>query len=658
MADVENFPSTIGRYEIRALLGSGAMGSVYLAEDPRIKRKLAIKVVKVDAIRTEADRKEFLARFQREAEVSGTLNDPGIVAIYDVGDSEVGPFLAMEFVPGRTLENIIKSLEPVPLKTKLSMAACIASALDHAHTHNIVHRDVKPGNVMVTDDWRAKLMDFGIAKREDASLTQTGTFLGTPSYASPEQIKEGVATGQSDVFSFGVMVFELLSGSLPFPGTSINTILYRIVNEPPVAITPPVEGLVPDGWQRTFNKVLSKNPKERHASCSAFLRELLDNASDLGKTDRMQLLGSLRSGPGNAANAGVEPEAAGTVVGAPATVVGAAPTVVGAAPTVVGAPAAAPAVSAKGGGKGMLYAIAAAVVVAGSLGGFLLFRKGGGQLLLDTVPPNAVVLKDGKELGRTPIPLALQPGDVVKLQRPGFQSKEYMIKTGESAPKVELAPVVSEETLRSDPAGATVVLDGVTLGGVTPILVKAWDQSKKHQLNFTRANMGLATDLDEGQTPGSKVYHLEDAGKTRKAAVPVTVDANAPGPIRFVGEFTPSVKLDGKPKELGPNNVLTTTPGRHILDLASPKHGYKASMPVDVKPGAGCTVNLPELVKVTVETFPGAGTVTVDGFNVGVESDANVVTVTKGSHNFGTANHSGKSGPRNCEAGMLIKFHL
>ena len=296
MDRIENLPKNIGRYEIKALLGSGAMGSVYLAEDPRIKRKLAIKVVKFDAIRTEADRREVLARFQREAEVSGVLNDPGIVTIYDVGDSEVGPFLAMEYVPGRTLESILKSGVDLPLKTKLAIAVALATALDHAHSQNVVHRDVKPGNIMITAENHPKLMDFGIAKREDASLTQTGTFLGTPSYASPEQIREGVATGQSDVFSFGVMIFELLSGSLPFPGNSINTILYRIVNEPPVDIVPPVEGLVQDGWQRIFNRVLAKNPADRQGSCSAFVRELLDTTTDLGKTERMQLLGNLRPG--------------------------------------------------------------------------------------------------------------------------------------------------------------------------------------------------------------------------------------------------------------------------------------------------------------------------------------------------------------------------
>ena len=145
MAEGENFPKSIGRYEIKALLGAGAMGSVYLAEDPRIKRKLAVKVVRLDTIRNEAERQEFLARFQREAEVSGVLNDPGIVTIYDVGDSELGPFLAMEYVSGKPLDAIIKGGE-LALKDKLGIAAGIAAALDHAHSKGIVHRDVKPAN--------------------------------------------------------------------------------------------------------------------------------------------------------------------------------------------------------------------------------------------------------------------------------------------------------------------------------------------------------------------------------------------------------------------------------------------------------------------------------------------------------------------------------
>ncbi len=399
------------------------MGSVYLAEDPRIKRKLAIKVIRLGTLRNEADRREFVARFQREAEVSGVLNDPGIVTIYDVGDSELGPFLAMEYVAGQPLDALFKHGGPLALKDKLGIAAGIAAALDHAHARGIVHRDVKPANVMISDELKTKLMDFGIAKREDAGLTQTGTFLGTPSYASPEQIRDGTADARSDVFSFGVLVFEMLSGSLPFPGTSINTILYRIVNEPPVPVDPPVEGLLPDGWQRVFNKVLAKNPQDRHSSCSAFVRELLDTCVDLGRTERMQLLGGLRP---------AEPPGAAT-----ATLAGTA--------TVVGAP------HRRKDSRGLIWTLVGGALAAALLGGFLLFRQGAAQVFIDSDPPGATVMKAGKAVGATPLTLPLQAGDTLSLEAKGFQPRQYQVPGRGGSGQVPPGPGAE----RRDPAHGT-----------------------------------------------------------------------------------------------------------------------------------------------------------------------------------------------------------
>ena len=622
MDEIENFPKQIGRYEIKALLGSGAMGSVYLAEDPRIKRKLAIKVVKVDAIRSEADRKEFLARFQREAEVSGVLNNPGIVTIYDVGDSEVGPFLAMEYVPGKTLDGLIKAATPLPLRTKLSIATDIATALDHAHSHDVIHRDVKPGNVMVNSDFKAKLMDFGIAKREDASLTQTGTFLGTPSYASPEQIRDGVATSQSDVFSFGVMVFELFSGSLPFPGSSINTILYRIVNEPPAVVVPPVDGLMAESWQRVFTKVLAKNPLERHPSCSAFVRDLLEATTDLGKTDRMQLMGTLRPHQGGA-DGETRPADTTQVV----------PTLASTGGLIQG----------KRSNKTVLYAGSAAAALVLVAGGFLL-RKGGGQVLLDTIPPNAAVIRDGKEVGRTPMPLTLQPGEKVHLERKGFVPQDYEFHAGETAPKVTMPSVKSEETLRTEPSGATVVMDGVALAGTTPLKVKNWDQGAKHALNFHKGSLGTAFDLMEGETPGTQVYTLTGAAEVRTAAMPKTVDVNAPGSIRFNGEYTVHVRMDGKDLgDIHANGSVPASPGVHRLELSSPGVYFREQRQVTVNPGQPLPLALPGLVHLTVDTFPGTGMVVVDGSVTQVESDGSSVTLTKGRHTISIQGHPGVS---------------
>ncbi len=626
MTEGEHFPRNIGRYEIKALLGAGAMGSVYLAEDPRIKRKLAIKVVRLDTIRNEAERKEFLARFQREAEVSGLLNDPGIVTIYDVGDSELGPFLAMEYVAGKPLDAVIKA-GTLGLKDKLGIAAGIAAALDHAHSKGIVHRDVKPGNVMITHDNKPKLMDFGIAKRDDASLTQTGTFLGTPSYASPEQIKEGVATSRSDVFSFGVLMFELLSGSLQFPGTSINTILYKIVNEPPVPVDPPVAGLMTDGWQRTFTKVLAKNPQERHASCSAFVRELLDTAMDLGRTERMQLLGGLRPSDSPAA----APAPTATLVSSPA---------------------------AKG-SRPWLWAVLAGGAAALVLAGLLLLRKGPVQVIIDSVPGNATVLKAGKVVGSTPLPVLLQAGDSLSLEHKGFLSKTYQYHPGDAPGRLRLEPVQSEETLRSEPAGATVVLDAVKLEGVTPIKVPAWNQGQKHDLTFSKGSQLSAFTLQEGETPGSRVFTLEPAAATRATAVPRSVDVNAPGGIRFSGEYPVRVRLDGK--DLGEirDRAVAAAPGSHRLELSSPRVFFREARMVTVGPGQIVTVPLPSTVRLTVETFPNSGMVVLDGIPTQVESDGGTpIQVTRGAHTVTIQGHPGSGKPVNLDADTPLRFKL
>lgn len=624
MQEPENNPRTIGRYEILRPLGEGAMGCVYLAEDPRIKRKLAIKVVKLDAIRNEGDRKEFLARFQREAEVSGVLNDPGIVTIYDVGDSELGPFLAMEFVPGKPLDHIIKSGEiaNMPLKAKLLITCGVAEALDHAHSHNIVHRDVKPGNVIITEEGRPKLMDFGIAKREDASLTQTGTFLGTPSYASPEQIKEGHATLLSDVFSFGVMTFELLSGTLPFPGSSINTILYKIVNEPPLEVKPPVQGLLPEAWQRVFNRVLAKNPSDRYSSCSSFVRDLLEAVTELDPHSRSELQGQLKQG-------------AGTMI---------LPTIL---PTTITPHQDDSQATGKGkihkGSKGILYGgIAAGLLVLG-LGFFLFSGKGGEEVRIATDPPGATLLQNGNPIDGAK-PLILKEGDRLQIRKTGFEPVEYVHKAGNKAPQLELKPIISEVKLQTDPSGAEVVLDSRKLEGTTPMIIKDWSQGQLHDLTFTHVQQGagLSTRFEVGETPGDKIYKLLPLSETRTTGEVKTIDPNAPGVVKFTGEYTVRVKANGK--DLGDVAKVSLPPGSYKLELASGRVFYRESRTVNVSPGQTVAVNLPGLSRLTVSTFPTSGTVVIDGVPTSVESDGSAaIPVAKGKHTISIQGRAGSS---------------
>lgn len=620
MEDPENPIRTIGRYEIKRQLGAGAMGCVYLAEDPRIKRKLAIKVVKLDAIRSESDRKEFLARFQREAEVSGVLNDPGIVTIYDVGDSDLGPFLAMEYVPGKPLDGIIKSgeLQAMPLRAKLQIACGVAAALDHAHAHNIIHRDVKPGNVIITEEGRPKLMDFGIAKREDASLTQTGTFLGTPSYASPEQIKEGQATQLSDVFSFGVMIFELLSGMLPFPGASINTILYKIVNEPPTEVKPPVTGLLPDAWQRVFNRVLAKNASERYPSCSAFVRELLEAVTELDAPSRSELLGQLRQGAGTLILPMThtphldETQATGKI-------------------------------KTQRGSKGMLFGGVAAGLVILGLGFFLFSGKEGDEVRILTEPAGAALLRNGAPVDETK-PLILKDGEKVVLQKTGFAPVEYVHRAGDKAPRIELKPIISEVKLLTDPSGAEVVLDSRKLEGTTPLVVPDWNQGQLHDLTFTHAGTGngLSTRFEIGETPGDKIYKLLPLDETRPTGEVKTIDPKAPGTLKFAGAFTVRVRADGK--DLGEVAKVTLPPGTHKLELTNARVFFRDSQTVTIVPGQAIAINLPGLCHLMVSTFPTSGIVVIDGVPTGVESDGSTpIPVARGKHTLSIQGRAGSA---------------
>lgn len=606
MADLDhqNLPQAIGRYQVLRLLGSGAMGSVVLAEDPRIKRKVAIKLMKLDSVRTEADRHEYLLRFQREAEISGLLNHPGIVAIYDVGEAEgQGPFLAMEFVPGKPLDSLMKAGSELPLREKLRIVAGVAEALDHAHDKGIVHRDVKPGNVMVGEDGRPKLMDFGIAKREDASLTQTGTFLGTPSYASPEQIREGVVDARSDIFSFGVLVFELMSGQSPFPGTSINTILYRIVNEPPVEVQPPVLGLLPEGWQRVFGKVLSKRPEERHGSCAAFVRDLLDAVVDLGKDDRRELLGLMRmSGEPRM------PEIVSTSFDETMVV-------------------ARPAKS-----RGQAWVASAAAVALLAAGGWFLFRgPRGARLQIDSNPTGAKVFVNDLAVGATPMNQSLQAGDTLRLELRGHRPMTYAFKPGEAPPTFPLEPIFSEEIIDSVPAGAVVVLDEKTLEGVTPLKVR-WNQGQAHRLTLSKEKLGHASDFGPGEVPGGRIFELREATTAETRQEP-PLDPNAPGTLRLAGAFPVRVKVDGKDMgEFAPGAKLSLPPGTRKVELASPRHFYREVRNLSVGAGQSLPLNLPGLATLTVETFPGTGKVLVDGQDAGIESDGSGVKVAEGRH--------------------------
>ncbi len=273
---------TLGRYEIVKELGRGAMGTVYLGKDPKINRMVAIKTLRFEDEVDEASVKAVKERFFREAESAGNLNHPNIIKIYDAGEDNEVAYIAMELLEGEDLKNHAGREKLFPPATVLDYMIKIADALDYAHRQGVIHRDIKPANIMLIKDGTLRITDFGIARITASSKTQTGTVLGTPSYMSPEQLSGKKVDGRSDLFSFGAMLFELLTGDKPFNGDSIAELLFKISNEK----HPDIRSLnpsLPEPLSSIIDKLLAKNPEERYQTGQDIvndLKECLRNISE------------------------------------------------------------------------------------------------------------------------------------------------------------------------------------------------------------------------------------------------------------------------------------------------------------------------------------------------------------------------------------------
>ena len=274
-----------GRYEILGELGRGAMGVVYRAMDPVIGRTVAVKTIRLSEEGTGLTRPELLARFQTEARAAGLLTHPNIVVVYDAGEENGLYFITMELVEGKSLQALLDAGHAFPVPRVIRILEQTCSALQFAHERNIVHRDVKPANLMLTADDTVKVTDFGTAKiLQFGSVQQTAHVMGTPSYMSPEQVKGRPVDGRSDIFSIGVILYEMLTGEKPFPGQSITTVIYKIVNEEPV---PPrqINPSIHPGLNDIVLRALAKDPEVRYQSCRELLEDLR-NYRALGGNER------------------------------------------------------------------------------------------------------------------------------------------------------------------------------------------------------------------------------------------------------------------------------------------------------------------------------------------------------------------------------------
>ena len=279
-------PEKFGRFKVIEEIGRGAMGVVYRAHDSALGRTVAIKTIALTGSAAERDMHE--ARFLQEARAAGSISHPSIITIYDVGREGDIAFIAMELLEGRDLRDMIREVSLMPTRS-VAIAAAVAEGLAYAHERGIVHRDIKPGNIMVLPDGRVKIMDFGIARlREPTVKTQTGVLLGSPQYMSPEQIVGQPFDHRADIFSLGLVLYEMLTGAKPFQGEDIPELMFKVANMP---ATPPshIAPDLPPVIDYIVARALKKKADERYQSAAEFAKDLREAAKEVAATEGASL---------------------------------------------------------------------------------------------------------------------------------------------------------------------------------------------------------------------------------------------------------------------------------------------------------------------------------------------------------------------------------
>jgi serine/threonine-protein kinase len=476
---------TVGRYEITGELGRGAMGVVYKALDPTIGRTVALKTMRLDVHGLDAQ--EMVRRFQNEARAAGVLNHPNIVTIYDAGQEDGIFYIAMEFIEGTTLHEVLTEQRVLATDEVLQLTRQISRGLDYAHSNGIVHRDIKPANIMITGNGTVKIMDFGIAK-SGGQVTNTGQVLGTPNYMSPEQVKGRPLDGRSDLFSLGVILYEMLTGEKPFVGQNVTTIIYKIVNETP--ITPrDLDVTVHPGLSAIVTKALAKAPDDRYQTGADLVRDL----------ENYKLAGPVRTGSTAAIPVPATPEK--TVVlpvrvvsGSTARVAAAA-----AAPAKGPIPLLRPTTAILSSKRSVLIATIVTVVLLGcAMGGYAYHRT---QVKMRQLAAEAKAREAKLQAEREPIAIAIPaPTPTPEVIAPDTTVRFFPTKKTASGQKQQPAPPQkatsspnrvfvqqSELKLVSKPDGAKVEIDGWSEPNwITPFTASHL-AAGNHTIVFTKA---------------------------------------------------------------------------------------------------------------------------------------------------------------------------
>lgn len=619
MSKVAGETGRYGRYQVQRVLGKGAMGIVYLAEDPVIGRQVAVKVIHAQGGLEGEELALRQQRFEREFRSAGTLSHPNIVTVYDVGQEGSDAFIAMEYVRGESLETVLKSGRLLTFKEIADIAMQTASALDYAHERSIIHRDIKPGNILMTVDGTPKITDFGVAKLSTAGMTTTGTIIGTPMYMAPEQITGHEVSRASDQFSLAVVIYEMLTGERPFEGDNATTVMYKIVHEMPV---PPrrVNSKLPPSLDAVLLKGLAKTATDRYPTCTALARAVrralgaIEPDSDImvppeavSETDRTLMLERVEL----EAPAAVRPrERRGR----------------------------------QGRKQGKPWGLAAAAgVLLLAAGGWLAWSRmgatesaepgavaaAGGTIEVASEPPGAAIFVGEQDTGLvTPafVPLSGAEGEVVTMQLrvEGEAVASTQLVLGSSLPErwsptLEAPP--ERITLATEPAGATVVVDGEPLAGATPVELLL-RPGEPREVRF---------ELD-GYEPLSRTLDLEAIDPAERAARQVLLTlhkAIPPGFVRVQAGYPVEVEVDGRRRSGSP---VALPPGSYRVRFLAPSVFYGETRNLEIASGETVQVSLPAAVSVTVGATPSNCKVAIDGRDVGFVPAS--VEIVPGTHEF------------------------
>ena len=595
----------VGRYEVVRELGRGAMGRVFLASDPAIGRQVALKTVSILEGFPEAERRDARERFIREARTAGALLHPNIVTIFDVGEQDGMPFIAMEYVEGGTFERHCRPPELLEPEQAVAIVAQAARALHHAHAHDVVHRDIKPANLMLTRDRKVKVADFGLAKSAAAGLTQEGTVLGTPYYMSPEQLAGQELDGRSDLFSLAVVLYELLSGTRPFEGADVGTILYRIAHEP----APPLDRA---GWpiaralRETVERALSKERIERYPNGEALARALESALRGVRtSSDATAAVSARREAPAGPAS----PEARRARAS-------------GSAAMQIPQAAPPPPAARRAAGRWLAAAATGAALV---LFPSLLNRSftepvaeaRSTAVPLD-LPENARLTLDGVPLAGRHLPAAVlqEEGHRLEVETP-CERAELALQPGRAPGSLQFMPRTLSLPVTSAPSGARVWVDGAATEFETPATVQL-TACVPHAVELRLDGRDpVRVELEAGQDWAARF------------AQPIDLSDLAEGRVWVPASNYP-VEVVHKGRRIGSAGQLLSLPqGPTLLVLRNESLFLEHPVDVLVRPGETETVpfEFPAPGSISVQTFPSNCKVTLNGRVLGHPPIINVPIV-------------------------------